>query len=110
MSIIDDAGVGVKRQKGQEFECEDELFQGEYPGIFEWLSRILLKGKAREGASLTIKYKDGGVSLCLSAPQEGLVGWHQGKTYHEALEALEQRLQAGKMDWRERKDSSPRRY
>lgn len=109
MSIIDDAGVGVKRIKGQEFECEDELFQGEFPGLYEWMARILLKGKVREGASLTVKYKDGGVSLCLSAFSESLVGWHQGKTVQESMEALEKRLQAGNVDWRERKEIQYRR-
>lgn len=109
MSIIDDATVGVKHVKGQEYECEDELFQGEYPGLYEWLARILLKGNARDGASLTVKYKDGGVSLCLSASTEGLVGWHQGKTFHEAMEDLNKRLLESKMDWRERKEFQYRR-
>lgn len=104
MSIIRDAGVGVKRAEGQEFEAEDPDFQQEFPGVYEWLARVMLDGKTRDGASLTIKYRAGGVSLCLSADTEKLVGWHQGKTVHDALEGLEKRLQASKMDWREKKE------
>ena len=104
MSIISDAGVGVKRAEGQEYECDEGDFSAEFPGIYEWLARIYLNGKTRDGASLTIKYRSGGVSLCLSAATEGLVGWHQGKTVQEALEGLEKRLQASTMDWREKKE------
>lgn len=103
MSILENVGVGVKRTEGQEYECDDADFSMEFPGIYEWLARIMLKGKVREGGSLTVKYRDGGVSLCLSGPSEGVVGWHQGKTVQEALEGLEKRLQGSKMDWRERK-------
>lgn len=103
MGILDDVAVGVKRAEGQEYECPDELFQTEFPGLYEWLARLVTKGGDRVPASLTIKYRDGGVSLCLSATHEGVVGWHQGKTLQEALEALESRLQAGTMDWREKK-------
>lgn len=109
MSTLDDADRSVKRVEGQEFECEDEVFAQNFPGIYEWLARVMYKGKPRETASLTIKYRSGGVSLCLSAPQEKLVGWHQDKTIDEALEGLEKRLQARAMDWRERKEGYQRR-
>lgn len=109
MSILDDVGVGVKRSEGQEFETEDSQFFDEFPGIYEWLARINLRGAEREPASLTIKYLCGGVSLCVSAPAEGVVGWHQAKTIQEALEGLERRLQDGKMDWRERKSGWQKR-
>lgn len=104
MSIISEATKGVKRAEGQEYETEDDLFQTEFPSIFEWLARVLLEGKPREGASLTVKYRAGGVSLCLSADEEKLVGWHQGPTVQEALEGLEKRLVASKMDWRPKKE------
>jgi len=104
MSIITDAGAGVKRAEGQEYETDDADFSAEFPSIYEWLARIILGGKPRVGASLTLKYRAGGVSLCLSSDAEKLVGWHQGKTVQEALEGLEKRLAASQMDWREKKE------
>lgn len=104
MSIISDAVKGVKRAEGQEYETEDPDFSNEFPSIYEWLARVVLEGKPREGASLTLKFRDAGVSLCLSGATEKVVGWHQGKTVQEALEGLEQRLAASKMDWRPRKE------
>lgn len=104
MSIITDAAAGGKRHEGQEYEAEDGDFSTEFPSIYEWLARIILVGKPRDGASLTLKFRDGGVSLCLSADTEKLVGWHQGRTVQEALEGLESRLAASKMDWRPKKE------
>lgn len=109
MGIIDEAGVGVKRAEGQEYECDDADFVAEFPGIYEWMCRVLLNGKVRVGASLTVKYRDGGCSLCLSSETEKLVGWHQGKTLQEALEGLEKRLQSNTVDWRPRKEGWQKR-
>ncbi len=108
MSIINKAMESVKGAPDREFEVEDELFQTEYPGIYEWLARVKLNGKSRFGASLTIKMRDGGVSLCLSAETEGKVCWHQGGSVSEALEGLERRLQANTVDWRNRTPQSRR--
>lgn len=103
MSILDGVGKGVKRTKGQEYECTDDTFAQRLPSLYEFLARLEHAGQQRELASLTIKYSGGGVSLCLSCPAEGVVGFHQGKTYQEAMEGLEKRLKAQSMDWRERK-------
>ena len=102
MGSLADFRGSVKGREGEEFEAVDEEFMGEYPGLYEWLARIVLKGEARKVASLTVKFRDGGVSLCLSAPSEGVVGWHQANSVSEALRGLESRLQANKMDWRKR--------
>lgn len=104
MGIMSDAHVGVKRPPNQEFEWDDPLLEKHLPGLFDALSRIREGGKIRVGASLTIKGKDGGVLLTLSAPSEAVVGFHMGKTWQEALEGLEERLQSRTMDWRKREE------
>lgn len=93
-----------KREDGREHEAADPDFQAEYPGVYEWLARVVDNGEERKVATLTVKFRDGGVNLCLSASQEGVVGFHQGETVHEALEGLEHRLQASKMDWKKRQE------
>lgn len=102
MGSLSDFRANVNRREGEEYEAPDEEFQGEHPNLYEWLSRIVLKGEPRATASLTIKYRDGGVSLCLSSAQEGVVGWHQADTLSSALRGLERRLGENKMDWRKR--------
>lgn len=105
MGILDDATPGVKRHTGQEYECPDNQLQRDYPGIYEWLCRILLDGKNRVPAYLTIKYREGGCSLCLAADQEEVIGWHQASDLETALEGLEKRLQQKTMDWRRKEDN-----
>lgn len=100
--ILSDVTVGVKRDPSQEFECPDELLQKALPGVYDALARIRDGGKIRVGASITLKYKDGGCLVCLSAPSEGVVGFHQGSSWENALKGLEQRLQGRTMDWRKR--------
>lgn len=108
MGIMSDAAVGVKRAATEEFEWLDPLLERDLPGLYDALARIRDGGKIRVGASLTIKGKDGGVLLTLSAPTEGVVGFHQGETFSAALEGLESRLQLGQMDWRKRDERGRR--
>lgn len=102
MGIMSDAKAGVNKPATEEFEFLDPLLERDLPGIYDALARIREGGKLRVGASLTIKGKDGGVLLTLSAPTEGVVGFHQGKTWMEALQGLEERLQARTVDWKKR--------
>lgn len=104
MGIMSDAKAGVKKSATEEFEWLDPPLERDLPGIFDALSRIREGGKIRVGASLTIKGNEGGVLLTLSAPTEGVVGFHQGQTWQEALQGLESRLQARTMDWKPRQE------
>lgn len=104
MGIMSNAAVGVKREPGQEFEWIDGPLKAALPGIYDALARIREGGKIRVGASLTIKGMEGGVLVTLSAPSEGVVGFHKAPTWQKALEGLEERLQAGTMDWRKREE------
>lgn len=103
MSVLTNAGLGVKGEKDRDYETEDPEMMSQCPSIFEFLCRLRENGCVRKLASLTIKYDGGGVSLCLSCPGEGVVGFQQGKTLKSAVEGLERRLTANTMDWRERK-------
>lgn len=109
MSSLSDFRSVRNRRSGEEFEAPDEGFQAKYPALYEWMARTVLKGSPRGVASLTIKYRDGGVNLCLSAPAEGVVGFHQADTVLDGLDALERRLEDGKMEWRDKQDRQ-RRY
>lgn len=104
MGILADASVGVKHPATEEFEWLDPLLEQDLPGVYDALARIRDGGKLMVGASLTIKGKDGGVLVTLSCPTQGVVGFHQGQTWMEALMGLESRLQAKTMDWRKRSE------
>lgn len=104
MGILSDASVGVKHSATEEFEWLDPVMEKTLPGVYDALARIRDGGKILVGASLTIKAKDGGVLVTLSCPSQGVVGFHQAKTWQEALEGLETRLQAHTMDWRKRSE------
>ena len=101
MSILDGVGAGVKRKPGEEYEAADPTFAGEYPGIYEFLSRVVINGEDRKPGALIIKYQAGKVNLCLSDAHTGSVAFHVGDSMQDALEGAERRLQAGSLDWRE---------
>lgn len=100
--IMSDVKVGVKGPATNDFEWVDPLLEKDLPGIYDAMARIRDGGKIRVGASLTVKGKDGGVLLTLSGPTEGVVGFHQGETWAEALKGLEARLQAKTVEWKKR--------
>jgi hypothetical protein len=100
MGILDNVGAKVKPPLFGEFLAEDELFSTEFPAIFELLSRVMVKGVERLPSKLLLYYQEGCCALCLTDPHTGSVGWHISKTYAEAMESLESRLQHGEMDWR----------
>jgi len=100
MSILDHVGADVKRPAGGEYEAPDEVFQRDYPGIYEFLARILVKKEARAPGAVILKYDAGKVNLCLSDAHTGSVAFHVGDSMADALAGVEKRLQAGTMDWR----------
>lgn len=100
-SILDAIGPPVKTADGRAYEAADKEFQKKYPGIFEFLSRVIVGGEVRKPGALILKYQTGKVNLCLSDAHTGSVSFHVGESMNEALEGVEGRLQAGTMDWRE---------
>lgn len=103
MTILDHVGAGVKRPDGAVWEAEDSDFQAKYPGIYEFLAKILVGEQSRSPGALIIKYQQGKANLCLSDAHTGSVAFHVGDSVEKALQDVEARLQAGKLDWREGK-------
>ena len=101
MSILDAVGVCRQPPEGMEYEANDPEFQEKFPGIFEFLSRVAIKGEPRKPGALILKYQNGKVNLCLSDAHTGSVAFHVGENMDKALAGAESRLQAGSMDWRE---------
>ena len=100
MSILTAIGDSSKPHEGEEFLAPDAGFSMEFPGLYEFLARFRLEGRDRKCGKLIVYYETGRVNLCLSDAHTGQVAFHVGETFQEALEGVEKRLQAGKMDWR----------
>jgi hypothetical protein len=103
MSILDSVGAKGKPPLIGDYLAEDEQFQTEYPGLFDFLSQVVLNGKERLPGKLLIYYEAGCAALCVTDAQTESVAWHIQKTIAEALEGLEQRLQHREVDWRKSK-------
>lgn len=103
MSILDNVGAPGGPGPESEYINEDEAFQEEFPGIFEFLARVRYHGNDRLPGRLIVYYEPGKASLCLSDKQSGSVAFHAGEGVQEALEGLERRLQGGTVDWRKDK-------
>lgn len=100
MSILTAIGDSSKPHEGEEFLAPDEGLQLEFPGLYEFLARFKVGGKDRKPGKLIVYFEPGRINLCLSDAHTGQVAFHVGDSLQEALEAVEARLQAGKMDWR----------
>lgn len=103
MTILDGVGANVNPPDDGEFLVEDESFSNQYPGIFEFLSRIKVNGQDRKPGRLIVYYEAGKCHLCLADKHTKSCAFHAGDGVNEALEACEGRLQAGKLDWRRSK-------
>lgn len=100
MTILTAIGAAVKPHEGEEFLAPDEGLSLEFPGLYEFLARIKVEGHDRKPGKLIVYFEPGRINLCLSDAHTGQVAFHVGESLQEALEGVEQRLQAGKMDWR----------
>lgn len=103
MSVIPDVLPEGNPPEDQEYIAPDEGLQTEFPGLYELLARILVKGVKRTPAKLIVYYEEGRCALCLSDKHTGLVAFHLADSLQEAMEGVERRLQAGKVDWRKSK-------
>lgn len=103
MSILGAVGANVKRAPGSVYEAVDKEFEKKYPGIYEFLAKILVGKEERKPGAVILKYEGGKVNLCLSDAHTGSVAFHVADSITKALEGAEERLQAGRMDWREGK-------
>lgn len=100
MGILDNVGAKAKPPLSGDNLAEDEAFETEYPGIYEFLCRVKVNGKDRLPGKMLIYYENGCAALCVTDAHTGSVAWHIAKTIAEALEGLEKRFQYGDVDWR----------
>ncbi len=105
MSILDNVGAEASPDENAEYLVEDENFSTQLPGLFEFLARVKINGQNRKPGRLILYYEPGKAHCCLSDKHTGSVAFHAGEGLYEALEALERRLQEGKVDWRKDKRS-----
>lgn len=100
MSILTGIESSVKPDDQKEFCAPDEGFQEQFPGLYEFLARVKFQGKDRKVGKLFLYYDAGKAAVCLSDAHTGQVAFHLDVGLMEALEGVERRLQASKMDWR----------
>ena len=103
MSILSNVGAEASPDQNAEYLVEVEVFQTEYPGLFEFLARVKIEGKDRKPGRIILYYEPGKAHLCLSDKHTGSVAFHASEGITEALVACEGRLQEGKLDWRKDK-------
>lgn len=103
MSILDGVGANVNPPDDGEFLVEDEGFSNQYPGLFEFLSRIRVNGADRKAGRMIVYYEAGKAHLCLADKQTKTCSFHAGESVDDALEGCERRFQEGKLDWRKSK-------
>jgi len=74
----------------------------ECPAIREFLTELPENCKGSEAATLLlyVDQDDRLVHVCLHDRVEGRSGWAAGLGFQDALLALEERLQGGKIEWR----------
>ena len=100
MGILDNVGAAAPLDENREFQCEDDLFSTEYPGLYEFLARVKINGKHRKSAKLLIYYEPERVQVLLIDKHTKSCAWHASKGVNEALESLERRLQQGSVEWK----------
>lgn len=100
MSILDKIGSPGDSSENGEYALEECEFFSQYPGIYEFLCRQMYEGQSRQLARLLVYAEHGKATLCLLERHSAQIAFHVADTLSEALEGLEHRLQAGKVDWR----------
>lgn len=103
MGILPDVLPSDEPPEDQEYLAQDEGLQTEFPGIYELLARVLVKGVKRTPSKLIVYFEEGRCCLCVSDKHTGLVAFHNGDSLQDSMEGLERRLQSSKLDWRKSK-------
>lgn len=88
------AGSGY--QKGQ-----DPMLEGHFPAILDFLTDSAGPGKERiQTATLSCSFDAGVFKVGLNDRQASRTAWASGRTAQEAIQSLEEGLQAGEVEWR----------
>jgi hypothetical protein len=79
-----------------------------FPGIIEMIAAVKDgEGKSRRPATLMILFDDGLIKLCMNDRHWEVSAWVSGRNLDAALQALEDGLQADKLEWRKNKVFRP---
>lgn len=100
MGILDNVGAAAPLDENREYQCEDDLFSTEYPGLYDFLAKVRNNGKYRKAGKMLIYYEPERVQILLIDKNTKSCAWHASKSISEALESLERRLQAGSVEWK----------
>jgi hypothetical protein len=99
-SILERALAGVSPD-GYSPAVSDLAFAGLYPALHAFLTSSLTpKGAPRKTSSITLFCEDGSFKASLNERELGLSLYATGESVQGALEALELRLCAPKVEWR----------
>lgn len=109
MSILDKVPERVKGNDESEFCLGECSFQGDYPGIWEFLARQRYKGENRQTGKLVLFTEPGKATVCLIDRQTGQVSFFTSEALDEAFLGCEKALQSGNLDWRKDKRATYRR-
>lgn len=88
---------------------EDETMAVEFPALYQLLAHAKREGRYRAGARLSVFCDDGKLKASVWDPDTAQVWFGTLEGFSGALEAIEGMLQAGRGEWRQRKDDRSRR-
>jgi len=92
---------------GQPDRLFDEDFYSSYPGLWEFLTEPVYEGGGKRELGTISIFKDGEVlKACLSDRDVGEVAFVSGNSFKAILDAIEQGLCNGGLDWRGQKKKS----
>jgi len=99
--------AGALVPEGQTAECVEMPVR--WPEIYHHLvDSVWPDGKARETSSLTVFAEDGLFKVCLNNKAEGFVCFMSGPGFYAVLDALQESLADGSVDWRKSR-AAPKR-
>jgi hypothetical protein len=105
MSVLDNVRKTEAEVNATGFLVQECDWSGQYPGIFEMITRRTYEGKHRKVGRLIMYAEPNRATLVMCDVDSGLVTFYAKETFEEALAGLEESLQAGTCDWRKDKRS-----
>jgi hypothetical protein len=101
MGILGSKATPVKSGDGALPDLAKDEWALDTPGLWEYLTATRYEdGARRETATLTLFVEEGLIKGCLNDRDKGRVAFVSGRSVDAVLEALEQGLQLGALDWR----------
>jgi len=95
--VLDLPVVGGSRTN---LAATDRLFSGRWPGVSEYMSVVVHKGKPREPASVTLFCEAGQLKGCLTDKHHERLLFRSGQTIDEVFDAFEKAVRDPGADWR----------